>query len=428
MPGYAVPQGGNYLLEIDTGYDWDSFTLDSSTKGILDSDVLGPGTTYADVTNGVIDVSIMRGRRDIGDQFTFGTMSFVLNNTKAQGVFAPFDTTSPYYDPANSQPGLAPLRKVRFGRYDSSNTLVYLFKGVIVDYNLTYNLGGIDTVSVACADDFYVLAQTYLQDWNTSTELTGTRMDALLSRPEVNYTGTRSIATGTASCGGGAAWKVAGGTSVATYANTINNLEQGRVFISRDGTFTFQNRIGNTLSGSVADFHDDGTEIKYNGVGIAFEATQVCNYASVQHLGATTPQVAQNAASQAKYLVQSQFIVGSIAADDATALALAQYLIVAEPSARFSDLEATYAQMSNSQRDKVATIDIGKTITIQKQVQTATGWTQFAQELSVEGIAIQVSPSRGHRVQFWTAPTTIVYQLILDDIVYGTLSTTNALG
>jgi len=434
MPGYPVVESGNYLMEIDTGYDWGSFTLDDAEKGVLDNTtyLLGPGVTYADVTDGVLSVRVMRGRRDIGDQFTYGTMSFVLNNTKAQGAFAPFDTTSPYYDPANSQPGLAPLRNVRLSRYDSSNNQVFLFVGKIVDYNLTYNLGGIDTVSVVCADDFYILAQTYLNEWTTTEELASARMDAMLSLPEVNYpTGVthRDIQTSVSTLGGGGAYKVAAGTSVANYANEINKAEQGRVYVSRSGVFTFEPRIGNTLSGSVADFHDDGTNIRYNGVGVKFEATQVCNYASVKTLQSSTAQVAQDTASQAKYLTQAQYITNSLLHNDTSALTLAEYLLVADPEARYSDLETEYLMMTTAQRDTVSTIDIGDTITIQKQIQTGpTTYSQFAQELSVEGLEFNISFSRGHSVTFYTAPTTVVYELILDSLTYGTLDGLNVLG
>jgi hypothetical protein len=37
MPGVAVIGSGNYDLEIDTGYDWDAFTLDDNLKGELDN-------------------------------------------------------------------------------------------------------------------------------------------------------------------------------------------------------------------------------------------------------------------------------------------------------------------------------------------------------------------------------------------------------
>ena len=58
----AVIDSGTYKLEIDTGWDSSSFVLDSSTKGVLDNTTytLGPGTTYADVTTGVLNLRIFR--------------------------------------------------------------------------------------------------------------------------------------------------------------------------------------------------------------------------------------------------------------------------------------------------------------------------------------------------------------------------------
>jgi hypothetical protein len=112
---------------------------------------------------------------------------------------------------------------------------------------------------------------------------------------------------------------VAQGTNVLTYCNNINEAEQGRFFMARNGDLTFQPRIGNTLSAAVADFHDDGTNIKYNTLGITFEADQVVNRAVVQILGSNNPQTADDAASQAKYFIQTTSITNSLLHDDTAA-------------------------------------------------------------------------------------------------------------
>jgi hypothetical protein len=56
------------------------------------------------------------------------------------------------------------------------------------------------------------------------------------------------------------------------------------------------------------DFHDDGTNIPYDNVGISFEANQVINRAAVQHAGNQTPQIAEDLASQATYFIQTTAI------------------------------------------------------------------------------------------------------------------------
>jgi len=430
VAGTAVVGAGNYTLEIDTGFIQDAFLLDDAVAGVLNNTtyVLDGTTNFADVTDGVDAISVKRGRRDQGDQFSAGTMSFNMLDTS--GVFNPFDTQSPYYDPTTAQPGLAPLRKVRLARYDSLNAKEYLFNGYIVNYDYNFALGGIDTVTVYCADEFYLLAQTFMAEFNVSEELTSARLTAVLNLPEVDFPiGQRNISTGTQTLGGASAFTVANGTNTLEYCNQINLAEQGRLFMSRDGDLTFEPRIGNTLSAPVADFHDDGTNIKYNSVGISFEADQVVNRASVSILGTNpTPQVADDLGSQAKYFVQTASVTGSLLHDDTAALALANYLLEPEPEARYTAVGTNLNMLTTAQRDTVAIIDIGATISIEKSFTSGASTVELAQELSVEGVEHTITVSNGHSVMFFTAPTTLVYELILDDAVYGIIDSTNVLG
>ena len=430
MAGVAVIGSGNYDLEIDTGYMWDAFTLDDTLKGELNNTeyVLDGVSQYATVMDGTIALTAKRGRANTGDQFAYGTMNFTLNDTYADGVFNPFDTTSPYYDPNNNQAGLAPLREVRFSRYSSLNVKELLWVGYIVNYDYTFTLGGLDTVTVNCADFSYQLGQTFLAEWNVTEQLSSVRFDDLLDLPEVAYTGTRSIETGVATLGGSAAYTVANGTSVAGYANKINEAEQGRIFVDREGTMTFQKRLGTTLGVPVAEFHDDGTEIGYSAIDISFQADTVVNRASVQHAGATSPEVAEDLVSQAAYLVQTQSITDSLVHNDAAALTLAEYLISPDPEARFNFLGTEFPGTLALDQDTLALLDVGDLINIQKSITTSAGPTQFAQDLTIEGLEHRLTLSAGHAVTYFTAPTTIVYELILDDIVYGTLDEENVLG
>ena len=430
MAGVAVIGSGNYDLEIDTGYDWNAFTLDDDLKGELDNTeyVLDGTSQFATVMDGTISLTAKRGRANTGDQFAYGTMNFTLNDTYADGVFNPFDTTSPYYDPNNNQPGLAPLREVRFSRYSSTNVKELLWVGYIVNYDYTFTLGGLDTVTVNCADFSYQLGQTFLAEWNVTEQLSSDRFDDLLDLPEVAYTGSRSIETGVATLGGAAAYTVANGTSVAGYANKINEAEQGRIFVDREGTITFQKRLGTTLGIPVAEFHDDGTEIGYSAIDISFQADTVVNRASVQHAGAASPEVAEDLVSQAAYLVQTKSITDSLVHNDAAALTLAQYLISPDPEARFNFLGTEFPGTAALDQDALALLDVGDLINIQKSITTSAGPTQFAQDLTIEGLEHRLTLSAGHAVTYFTSPTTIVYELILDDAVYGTLDEENVLG
>jgi hypothetical protein len=46
----------------------------------------------------------------------------------------------------------------------------------------------------------------------------------------------------------------------------------------------------------------------------------------------------------------------------------------------------------------------------------------------VEGIEHTITVGAGHSILLSTAPTTIVFQLILDDALYGTIDEENVLG
>jgi hypothetical protein len=419
----SVVQSGDYELFIDTGFQIDAFVLDNTTKGVLNNTqyVLDGTTEFAPMLEYSTNVNIKRGRRDVGDQFSAGTMSFNLNDDLAGGTLNPLYSSSPYVDPAG-QFTLAPLRRVSFGRYNSVGTFVALFVGQIVSYDYNYELGGTNTVSVYCADDFYLLAQTALAEYNVSEELSSARLAAVLDLPEVAYPAlSRDIETGTQTLGGAAAYTVPNGTNVKAYIDQIQQAEQGRIFMARTGVLTSQPRIGNTLSGSVADFHDDGTNIPYNSLGIIYNADLIVNRASIQHLGATSPEVANDLVSQAKYLIQNVSITNSLLHNDASAQALADYLLVGEPEATFNAVQTDYLMLTTAQREALALVDIGDTITI---TNTITGG-QVAQELAVEGVEISVNINNGHRVTYYTSATVIVYQFILNDPVYGIIGITD---
>jgi hypothetical protein len=430
MAGAAVVQSGTYGLFIDTGFLQDAFTLDDATAGVLNNTeyVLDGTTNFADVTFGALNVAIKRGRRDVGDQFSAGTMTFTLNDTFADGVFNPFDTLSPYYDPALAQPGLAPMREVEFVRYNSSNVAEKLFVGYIVNYNYAFTLGGLNTVTVYCADQFYLLAQTFLDELNVIAETSGERITTVLALPEVDYTETTNIATGTVNLGHDAAYTVPAGTNVLAYLSQINDTaEFGRLFMSRTGVLTFQNRVGNTLSAPVVDFHDDGTNTPYDTVGITFEADQVVNRAVVTGLDNKTA-TDSDAASIATYFTQTTSITNSLLHVQGEIDAAAAYLLNGEPEARYTDVGTYFASLSTAQRDAVAIVDIGDTITVEKTFTAGTGTSQVAQELSVEGVEHAIDFGSGHRVTFFTAPTTVVFELVLDDATFGTLDAENVLG
>jgi hypothetical protein len=428
MPGSSIVQAGNYSLFIDTGFNVNAFVLDDYLKGVLDNTtyVLDGTDDYANVTESTTQVNIRRGRRDQGDQFVAGTMTFTIFDV--DGIFNPFDDTGPYYNTPEALPGLAPLRQVYFVRYDASNNPEYLFRGRVVNYEYNFDLSGLDTVTVYCSDDFYLLGQTYIDELNVTVQTSGQRITTVLNLPEVDYpTGAaRNINAGTVDLGHDAAYTVPAGTNALNYLTQINQTaEFGRLFMSRDGVLTFTPRVSQTLSGSVADFSDMGSDIPFDALGITFEADAVTNRVYIENLGGSSA-TANDLTSQAAFFVQTNSITNSLL-DDSELTDASTYLLNAYPEARYNSVETVLGALTTAQRDTVAIVDINDTITIEKTFATGPTTMTLAQELGVEGVEHEITLD-GHRVRLFTTPTVIVYELLLDDPTYGVLDALNVLG
>ena len=221
------------------------------------------------------------------------------------------------------------------------------------------------------------------------------------------------------------AYTVPDGTNTLGYIGQIQQAEQGRVFCAADGTFTFQKRIGNTLSNPIVSFTDDGTGVPYDNLEVEFDAENVVNRAVVIGLDGDS-STADDAGSQATYFIQNVTITNSLLHDASEIAALASYLLEPDPEPRYTAVSTSFSMLSDAERDDLATIDIGDTISIHKTIPGL--GSEIASELAVEGIAGEITFDRGHRITYYTSPTTVVYELILNDATYGTLDGANVLG
>jgi len=408
--------GGSYLLELGTGFDAEAFVLDES---LLDGpDVLdGDGEDFQDITEYVDNITITRGRKQPEDAFGAGQMFVSMFTEVADRVLDPFNTSSIYYNTSTDQPGLGPLRPIRLSREGE-----YLFVGKVISYQQNYVLGGLTRYGVAAADDIYTLAQAVLPETTPAVQTSAARLSAVLAL--IPYTGTTSItATPTATLGD---FVIPEGTNVNTYVNRINQAEQGRIFVDRDGVLVMQPRIGNTLNAPTVTYNDTGTQTKYDVLGVEFDQQAIINQATVQIEVGGTAQTASDAASIAEYFTQALAITDSLLSSDAQALALADYLLDGTPTPRFTSISTTFASLTTPQKDLLAPIDIGEVVQLTKTFTTGTPLS-ITQDLAVEGVDHDINVSTGHRVTIYTSQTTVLNDLILDDITYGTLDTNNAI-
>jgi len=264
-----------------------------------------------------------------------------------------------------------------------------------------------------CADGFYQLSQASLDELNVDPETSGERIETILDLPEVNlFSGAeRNVNIGTVNLGHASAFTIPAATNALAYIQQINQTaEFGRVFMARDGVFTFQPRVGNTLSAPVITFADNGLATKYNDLEIAFDATGVVNRATVTALDSTTA-TDNDLTSQAAYFVQATDITNSLLHQQGEIDAAAAYLLVGTPEPRFTSIATNFALLTTLERDDAAQADIGTTLQISKQV---TGVGTVTEEVAIEGIEAVIDFATGHSVRFYTSDVTIVELFVLD--------------
>jgi hypothetical protein len=417
MAGVSVITGGTYLLELSTGYDSSAFYLDDSTlngTAVLDGD----GVDFVEITDVVQSISIQRGRHKPLDVFGPGTMSVSINIPNTNRNYDPFNTSSPYYNTFTEQPGLAPLRQIRLSRNGA-----YLFTGRVTTYNQQYNMAGLTSYQINAADDIYVLSQGSLPQTATSVQTSSARITSVLSA--AGYTGTTSLTASPITTLG--AYTIPSGTNVNAYLNRIQQAEQGRIFCSKTNVLTAQPRTGTTLAAPTATFNDTGTATPYDNIIVEFDQQSVINNSNITIESGGTLQNANNTGSIAEYFTQTEAITDSLLSSDAQAATLASYLLYPTPKPRFTNVSTTFASLTDAQKTALAPIEIGDTVQATKTFASGTPLA-ITQDLSVEGIDHVIDMNTGHRMTLWTSSTIVLNDLILDDITFGIINSTNALG
>lgn len=415
MAGSAVITGGDYLLELSTGFDSSAFYLNDSL--LNGTDVLnGDGTDFIDITPVVQNISIQRGRHKPLDVFGPGTMSVSISVPVGNRDYDPLNTASPYYNDFTEQPGLAPLRAIRLSRNGA-----YLFTGRVTTYNQQYTMAGLTQYQIFAADDIYVLSQGFFDARTTSLVTSSARIAGVLTAAA--YTGTSSLtATPVATLG---AYNIASGTNVNAYLNRVQQAEQGRIFCSRTNVLTAQARTGQTLATPSVIFSDNGNT-PYDNIVVEFDQQTVINNVNVTIEGGVL-QNASDAASIAEYFTQTTAISDSLLSTNAQALTLASYLLNPLPEPRFTSVSTTFASLTDAQKTALAPIEIGDTVSATKTFASGSPLA-VQQNLAVEGIDHVIDVNTGHRMTLWTSPTVIVYAFVLNDPTFGLLDGLNVLG
>ena len=396
-------------MRVRVGFNQDTFELDDPVRGVLNTSKLGGTTTFTDVTNKVLSLSVDRGRsRDI-NAFQAGSCNFELDNLDAR--YDPTNSSGAYYG------GIEPLMEVIVDATTDSGTTYYpLFTGFVTDWNINYPNSADSTVSVACSDAFMKLANTALTSTSVSSALTGAFITEILDEPTVKFSPDRSIETGNSTM-----------ASQTISANTLNAIqtaefsEQGAVFIAKDGTFTFKQRHSTFPSTSSATFSDDGSDLSYTRMDQTLADELLYNYVSMQR-NSGTAQVSENSASQSKFLLRELTKTGLYNNSDTDVKDISNHILAKydEVEPRFNKVNVDINDLSTAQQ--VTVLDLEVIDIIKVEITPVGTSSQVSRYSIIDGISWSVTPST-QTVVFSTSDTTDAQFLRLNSSLFGVLDT-----
>jgi hypothetical protein len=388
------------------------FLLNDAFYGVLDTVGRGTlgGVTMVDLTYLVESVNITRGRSRQLDQFNAGTATIAFDN--ASQVLNPSNTSSPYY------PFVLPRCPVQI----LANG-VPIYTGLVTDWNLDYDISNEDIMYASCSDQFTVLANQALNAVTPSAEASGTRINTVLSYSEINYQGARAIDTGSSTLG---AYAIAQDTNVLNYLQLVNTSEQGYLFMSANGTLTFKGRssVLNPVAG--ATFNTDGTGLPYQTLVNQYGDELLYNYIVTQS-PAGAKQTASNATSIALYQSQQYALLDLLNSTTTEVAGLGNYLLgkYQNPVLRFTGLSTQMAALSATNQNILLGLDLTSICSVVKNFVVGTPTTE-TQTLIVSGVSHNITPG-SHIVSYTFESTDQNNYFVLNDSIFGTLSTSNLL-
>ncbi len=399
------------------------FILDSSTYGILDTNVLADAPAdIVDISDQVRRCSTRRGRNRILANFEAGTATVVLNDP--DGDFNPDNVSGPYYGK------LLPLRKIRIYAETTlagSSVEVNLFSGYITTYDTSFYQGTNEdsTVTLLCADAFRLLNNVSTEippiPGATAGQLTGARIDALLNFSDFPNS-LDNLDPGQTTC----QVDPGGNRSILAAIQTVEQTEFGAFFIARDGKATFFDR--NTVS-LLADLNPfEYTDVRplpagqypYQSVDFTFDDQLVLNDVSVTRIGGV-PQIVTDQDSIDTYFYKSATRTGLLMETDAEALNQAQMLVASRKNAALEIKSMTLnlnADVSELNTFDNLRSDIYRLININKEVP---GGSTITRELFVQGVSHDVVPGNWNITLYTAEP--IIQAFILDSSTQGVLDT-----
>lgn len=365
----------------DTATASSRFTLDDAVRGELDSVYTLSGDTGTDVATDASQVTIRRGRESqIFENIDPSQCSVLLNNEER--TYDPMYNAGPWY--GNIRPGKR-MQVITEG--------VVLWEGKAADWDLAYSTSGRSTAMLKGEDALATLGRASFDEFTaTASQTAGTRLDAVISRSEVAWSGgARDFDTGISTLQGDS---VSWGSNVLNYCQLVARSDLGAFFASRNNLLTFRDRHANITSAPVVAFADGGTGVEFQGVGVQFGSETFYQRVSVDRAGGVVQSYTTTSADDDG--IRTLTLAGLLLDSDDTALEMAQYLATV-----YSTGEARVSEISVVLDDSLHTADeLAAMLAVELNDVVSITWTPngvgdpIEQTLVVEGITHRISVDR----------------------------------
>ncbi len=373
-------------------------------------------TWGADITSKVRGFSISRGTSTELQRTEAGRGTMTVDNR--DGRFTPMNSLSPYY------PNILPMRRIRI-RAIWNSVFYPVFQGYVAGWPLSFPAKRDQIASLELVDGFAILALAKLST-SLSSALSGAYIGSVLDAigwPSADRNLNTGVSTMPAS--------TLDNVPALEHLLKVERAESGRIFIARDGKLTFIDRAAFTAPISNyagRTWTDTGVGMRYRELTPRFDEVLIINQARLTRTGGTE-QVAQNAASAAKYgtaatnfrtLSESDVLL----ATDNDVLDLASWTVntYGEPAQRIEALQDN--AMGHNLWDQLLSRELADPVLVE---QHHTGANAISQKSVLEGILHAVSPGQS-RTSINVSPSTALSTWIWDDPVYSIWDSTTRWG
>jgi hypothetical protein len=316
------------------------------------------------------------------------------------------------------------LRKIRiFADYDGIR--YYLFSGFITSYDTQFAIGAdeVSRVILNCVDGFRLFNNAAITTvaGTSAGQLSGARIENLLD--VIDWPNSQRAVDD-----GDSEMQADPGTSrtVLEALQTVEDSEFGGFFMSAEGDATFYSRNTVSLNADSTPvlFSDDGTEIGYAQIDLAFDDTLIVNNVSVQRLNGTS-QIVSDQTSIDSYFIHSGARTGILVETDQESLDQASLILASRKDATLRIDSMTLNLVDDGQTARnIAGLEL-EIFDLVNVTKSMPGSTSITRELFVQGVQHDIT-----RTTFTTKILTsepIIQAFILDSATQGILDTAGVL-